>query len=147
MHTKKKSAAKKAAKKKPVRRVAKKPPPPRKLTQRQIDFCLYIVQGLTQTESYIRAGYNPNGARQNAHRLIAKDYINRELQRIRAKTESSAVLSLQDVRTIRAEIANSKDSSNQDRLTSCRDDSRTMGWDKPQVVEVKGSLIDQIRNG
>lgn len=143
----KKKQAKKIPKKQTQRRVAKKKTPVRKLSQQQIDFCLNIVQGLNQTDSFIKAGYSPKGARANASILIAKQNIQRELCRLRAKSEQSAVLSLQKVRECRAGIVNKEGASDQDKLTACRDDSKTMGWDKPQIIEVKGSLIDQIRQG
>lgn len=51
-----------------------------RLNERQKAFCAYYLESGNATEAYIRAGYNPKGARANAARLIASDSIKSYLQ-------------------------------------------------------------------
>jgi phage terminase small subunit len=45
------------------------------LNDRQKLFVIEYLKDLSPTEAYIRAGYNPRGAAQNAHRLMKNDKI------------------------------------------------------------------------
>lgn len=126
----------------------RKNPPPRKLTQRQLNFCQYIVDGLPQYEAYIKAGYSDGKqARTNSSRLMSKDGVQRTVSQLRSKIDAPRLLTRELIRQKRAEIALGKGSTSKDVLAAMRDDSKMMGWDAPQVVEIRGSLIDQLRGG
>jgi phage terminase small subunit len=52
-----------------------------KLNPRHEKFIQGILEGKTQTQAYIDAGYKPKNARHNASRLMTKDAIRGEIQR------------------------------------------------------------------
>lgn len=49
--------------------------PPEELNEKQKAFCREYLLDLNAGQAYIRAGYSPDGARQNAYRLLGKDCI------------------------------------------------------------------------
>ena len=46
-----------------------------KLTKKQENLCREYVKDHNGTQAAIRAGYSPDSARQQAHRMLTKDYI------------------------------------------------------------------------
>ncbi len=121
--------------------------PTNRLTQKQIDFCDNVLAGVDATNAYISAGYSPGGATQSASRLLTTAKVCAYIADMRAKSAVDTVLTIVEMREARARVVRAEDSSNSDILMACRDDSKTMGWDKPEKVEKTGSLIDQIRGG
>lgn len=63
--------------------------PERKLNAKEKRFVAeYLVDAkFNQTQAYIRAGYSENGARQNASRLMAKDYIQEAIAHAREEMD------------------------------------------------------------
>jgi phage terminase small subunit len=62
--------------------------------QRFIDF--YIESG-NASESYVKAGYSQNGARQAARNLLTKTYIQEEIEQRRAEIAKEAGIKAQDI--------------------------------------------------
>lgn len=60
-------------------------PQGRKLTAKELAFCREYLIDLNATQAAIRAGYNERSARQVAHRLLTKDYIQQEIQQLMDK--------------------------------------------------------------
>lgn len=67
-----------------------------KLNDKQLAFCRNLVQGMSQTEAYIKAGYSARGARHHAARMVTNGNILEELARLRQEAESAAVMSRQE---------------------------------------------------
>ncbi len=71
-----------------------------KLTQKQENFCLNLFQGMTQRESWIKAGYSSRYAPAiidtNAYRLAAKTEIQLRLAELRGKVEKEAVAGVEE---------------------------------------------------
>ena len=61
------------------------------LSERQRAFYRYVVQGYSQAEAYVKAGYSKRGARANAARMIAIDSVAAEVARLRKDAENDAV--------------------------------------------------------
>ena len=55
----------------------------RELTPQQEKFCQEYVKTGNASKSYIAAGYGASGSRQNAARLISKDYIKERLNELK----------------------------------------------------------------
>ena len=61
-------------------------------------FCASIAAGYSQVQAYIDAGYNPGpSARTNAARLITKDNIKAEIDRMRAKLNAKVDITLESM--------------------------------------------------
>ena len=68
-----------------------------KLTEQQERFCRYIIEGLTQTEAYKRAGFKAKTddvAGANASRLIGNDRIKARLEELRKPIAAEASVTL-----------------------------------------------------
>ncbi len=74
-----------------------------KLTKKQEMFCREYVKDHNGTQAAIRAGYSPESARQQAHRMLTKDYIRSRVHAIQIEecekksiNEQSVLLGLQE---------------------------------------------------
>ena len=78
------------------------------LTQRQENFCLNILKGMTQREAYIKAGY-ANGKQAvvniNACRLAQNTNVLLRLQELRQKTEDKNIMDVKERKQRLSEIA------------------------------------------
>lgn len=77
---------------------------PKRLTKKQEEFCREYVKDHNGTQAAIRAGYSPESARQQAHRMLTKDYILSRVHAIQIEecekksiNEESVLLGLQEV--------------------------------------------------
>ena len=61
----------------------------KKLNPQHEKFIQGILEGKTQTQAYIDAGYSEKYARQYAHRLITNVYIQEELERLREERRAA----------------------------------------------------------
>ena len=52
-----------------------------KLNPRHEKFIQGILEGKTQTQAYVDAGYSPKNARQHAHQLVTNSYIKAEIEK------------------------------------------------------------------
>lgn len=75
-----------------------------KLTRKQELFCREYIKDLNGTQAAIRAGYSPESARQQASRMLTKDYIRSRVHAIQIEeckkksiNEESVLLGFQDV--------------------------------------------------
>ena len=75
----------------------------KKLTKKQEEFCREYVKDHNGTQAAIRAGYSPESARQQAHRMLTKDYILSRVHAIQIEecekksiNEESVLLGLQE---------------------------------------------------
>ena len=75
----------------------------KKLTKKQEEFCREYVKDHNGTQAAIRAGYSPESARQQAHRMLTKDYILSRVHAIQIEecekksiNEQSVLLGLQE---------------------------------------------------
>lgn len=68
------------------------------LTEQQKLFCLYYLQSFNATKAYQQAyGCDYNSARSNSIRLIAKDSIKIELNRLKAELQQDVFLDIKDL--------------------------------------------------
>ncbi len=113
----------------------------RKLKPKHDRFVQEYLKDFNATKAYIRAGYSANGARQNAHRLITKDYIQ---QAIKAKNTEIADKNKDEVTRIHErfeEIAYSKDEtgnykySDQMRLKALNSLAKAAGLFSKRIVQ------------
>lgn len=79
-----------------------------KLTQKQENFCLNILQGMSQREAYIQS-YKPNYAittiDANASRLASNEKVLKRLTELREKAQNSKIASVIERKEILSEIA------------------------------------------
>jgi len=79
-----------------------------KLTQKQENFCLNILQGMSQREAYIQS-YKPNYAittiDANASRLASNEKVLKRLSELREKAQNSKIASVIERKEILSEIA------------------------------------------
>lgn len=94
-----------------------------KLTSKEERFIQEYIKDFNGAQAYIRAGYSANDARQNAHRLITKDYIR---QAIVAK---------------KAEIAD----KNRDEVTRIRESFEEIAYSKDEAGNYKYSTQMQLK--
>jgi hypothetical protein len=67
------------------------------LSAKHLDFCQNVAAGYSQTEAYIKAGYAPHAARKNASRLMTKDDITSEIERLQAKSSYKSEVTLESM--------------------------------------------------
>jgi len=95
-----------------------------KLTQKQENFCLNILQGMSQREAYIQS-YKPNYAittiDANASRLASNEKVLKRLTELREKTQNSKIASVIERKEILTEIARAK-------LTDYQESGMDGGW-------------------
>ena len=79
-----------------------------KLTQKQENFCLNILQGMSQREAYIQS-YKPNYAittiDANASRLASNEKVLKRLSELREKAQNNKIASVIERKEILSEIA------------------------------------------
>ena len=79
-----------------------------KLTQKQENFCLNILQGMSQREAYIQS-YKPNYAittiDANASRLASNEKVLKRLTELREKAQNNKIASVIERKEILSEIA------------------------------------------
>lgn len=120
------------------------------LNGRQILFCLGLLKGLPATRAYEDAGYstrNKGTVESGSSSLIRNPKVIAYLDRFRNAMEEDAALTHLEIRLMRARIVRDATLPVRVRLQAMRDEERVMGWSTPQVIELQGSLIDQIREG
>jgi phage terminase small subunit len=125
------------------------------LSAKHLDFCQNIAAGYSQTEAYIRSGYTPGAAAQNAARLITKDNIKAEIERLQSKSSYKADVTvesmIEDMQTL-YDLAVKKDDLTNAR--ACKAEiSKLVGLYAPvkteNKTEVKGSMdvnTNQLQN-
>lgn len=129
--------AKKATKKKVAKKAAK-PATTGKISDRQRRFALGVVEGKTQQQAYLDAGYkcSQDAARMNASRLITNDNVKELIQQLRRQQARKAVLTKERKRIILAEIAEDPTKPSSARIRAIGEDSRMAGHYEPDRVEV-----------
>jgi phage terminase small subunit len=60
-----------------------------KFNSRHEKFIQGILEGKTQTQAYIDAGYSERNARQHAHQLVTNSYISERLEKLREERRAS----------------------------------------------------------
>ena len=80
-----------------------------KLTQKQENFCLNLIKGMSQREAYAKAGYSANQLPatqdRNAFELASSNKILARLEELRAPIEAEVALSASKRKEILAKIA------------------------------------------
>jgi hypothetical protein len=79
-----------------------------KLTQKQENFCLNILQGMSQREAYIQAykpSYSISSIDENASRLSSNEKVLKRLSELREKAQNSKIASVIERKEILSEIA------------------------------------------
>ena len=80
-----------------------------KLTQKQENFCLNILQGMSQREAYIKAGYSSKQSLvtidRNACGLLKNNKVLTRLEELRQKTQNDKIASVTERKEILSEIA------------------------------------------
>ena len=59
-------------------------------------FCQHIVEGMPQRWAYIEAGYSPNGADENAHRMITSAPVRKRIAELRAPAIKKVLLTQEE---------------------------------------------------
>lgn len=103
---------------------------PDKLTQKELSFCKHYVETGNGLQSVLQAGYNytDKTAGVEATRLLKKDRVRKEIDRLNKIKESSAIMSSQQVMEMFTKIANGEvkdqfglDASLNDRLKALQE--------------------------
>ncbi len=111
-------------------------------------FVQALVEGMNQTQAYIHV-YKPesvNGAGASASQLLKNPKIQAVYEQEMALLNHESRFTMEAVEKIRHEIATDPDARNSDRLTACRDHTKTMGWDRDnrQAGPQKGDTINML---
>ena len=100
----------------------------KRLTEQQKRFCREYVKTGNGMQSAIKAGYKKETAVVQASRLLTKDNIKAEIDRLNEKKEKSAIMSAQEVMEMFTKIANGEikdqfglDASLNDRLKALQE--------------------------
>lgn len=103
---------------------------PDKLTQKELSFCKHYVETGNGLQSVLQAGYkySDKAAGVEATRLLKKDRVRKEIDRLNKIKESSAIMSSQQVMEMFTKIANGEikdqfglDASLNDRLKALQE--------------------------
>ena len=109
------------------------------LNVRQARFCEFIAAGESQTDAYIKAGFNVDKsvARRNAARLLTNADIQKRLSELR-KTQTQAALSTRDHkrRTLFMLMEDPRQKTH-DRLRAMEIDARLAGQFEPDRTEIE----------
>ena len=115
--------------------------PQRGPTARQCQFAQFVATGTNQAEAY-RKVFNPNLKNQIAamrgSRMAALPWVNREIHRIRAKSEARKLLTLNERLAILAEGAQDPDATWGERAACIREYGRQSGDMAPERKEISG---------
>lgn len=137
------SRIKEAKGKKPKKVVRK-----RKLNDRQIAYARNLVSGMTQHEAYVKAGYKVAStkiAEVNAAKLLGDPRVRQYVNVLRDFQDRKALKTASEKRLMLSEMMDNTRNTTIDRQRAIVIDNKMAGHDAPQVVEIKGSLIDQLR--
>lgn len=118
------------------------------LNERQRRFCVGLLSGLPATKAYKAAGYSTKSERSvesSSSTLLRNAKVAAYLGEHRKAGEKDAIITRRELSLIRAKIVRDPETPNMVKLRAMRDEEKARGWDSPQVIEVRGSLIDQIR--
>ena len=102
------------------------------LNSKQYLFVKALVAGSNQTQVYMQAygQDNPDTAKSNASLLMTKSNVSEAIREEKAALDHASNFTREHVIGIRKEVAMNPEARNSDRLTACRDHTKTMGWDK-----------------
>lgn len=78
--------------------------PPLTNNRREL-FCLALIQGVTQREAAIRAGYAPTRAYQTSHELVINSDIINRIVELNAQVKTDAIMSARERKETLSEIA------------------------------------------
>ena len=87
-----------------------------KLSPKRQRFVEEYLKDQNGTQAYIRAGYAPNGAKENASRLIAIDTVRLAIDKGLARITSGIEDEIDDLRRYWVEVRKDKDLPTRDRL-------------------------------
>ena len=83
-----------------------------KLTQKQENFCLNIIAGMSQREAYVKAGYSdkqaPGTIDRNAYALAQRNYIVTRIAELKADLESKTIMSVKERKERLSELARAR---------------------------------------
>ena len=85
------------------------------LSPRHDRFVDLVIEGESQTDSYVKCGYSPVNAAANASRLFHTPKIKAEVQRRRQDVAARADFTLEQALQVLSEIANDPEASDGDR--------------------------------
>lgn len=121
-----------------------------KLNPRHEKFIQGILEGKTQTQAYIDAGYSAKNARQHAHQLIVTNsYVAGEIQRNleEAKQEAKRILELDSAESAQT-MTELRDSGTKDdfcRLYAAKDILDRTGLKVAEKLEHSGSVDHNVK--
>jgi len=122
--------------------------PGQTLTPKMELFARLVFDGHPAYKAYTEAGYKAatlETAYTNSSQLLKRDKVQSYISRLRAAADSQEVLSFDEKRKMLAQWAKADEGSLRDRQKAIEIDNKMAGHDAPQVVEVRASLIDQLR--
>ena len=102
------------------------------------------------TRAYKEAGYSTKSERSVescSSTLLRNAKVTAYLNERRKASETEAMVTRLEVLETGAKIIRNPNTPITVKLQAMRDEEKARGWSAPEVVEVKGSLIDQIRGG
>lgn len=118
------------------------------LNERQRRFCNGVLEGLPATRAYKTAGYASQSERSVevcSSKLLRNAKVVSFMDKRRKASETETMLTRREVLEERAKIVRDPNTPDSVKLQAMRDEEKARGWSSPEVVEVNGSLIDQIR--
>jgi phage terminase small subunit len=121
----------------------------RSLNIRQQRFCEFIAAGESQTDAYLKAGWNVprTTARFHAARLITKDNIEARIAQLRSPEQVENRLTRDRKLKLLMQIVENPTASLDARLRAMAEDSKMQGHYEPEqhVIEAGPKSLDAVR--
>jgi len=118
------------------------------LNQRQEDFCINLVSGMTATEAAIKAGYAPDYASTNTDKLLKNTSIVERLAILRApaivRANSTKEAKLQILETIYTHEPLPEQITARDRIHAVSEHNKMAGDYAPEKHAVLGDILIEI---
>ena len=111
-------------------------------------FARLVFEGMPAYKAYKEAGYkvdSPEVAFAASSRLLSNVKVKNFMDGLRSASDRASVATYEEKRKILSIMMHNHRNSERDRQKAIEIDNKMAGHDAPQVVEVKGSLIDQLR--
>ena len=96
-------------------------------------FAQEVSKGSTNTEAYIKAGYNQKYARENAPKLLQNTAITDRIAELQGELAAKYLLCKEDMLLILGKIARDEDASNRDKVSAIHQASKMQGFESDKV--------------
>lgn len=107
-------------------------------------FVRNVLAGMSQTQAYIEAGYSERGARNNAHRLIAKNDVTQRMVYLKEQSLAADIMSANEALVEMSHLA--RNASDREKIVALNSIMKYHGLFKDNLdITTKGEALPQVQ--